>query len=194
MYTCRQCETEINQGTEICPNCGVDLTLPVLGSASEIPAPKAQLRKTVLRWGVLLTVLLAAIWSFLWFIVPERQGNPTLQAETRATQALRQVQTSLRDYAAAQDSGYPRQLESLESSAAPEVKDARVRAAMQLAQSANYQILYLPGRIEPDGAIRSYVLQARAGNYGFRNFYTDESGVLHATRENRAATAADRPL
>jgi len=45
--------------------------------------------------------------------------------------------------------------------------------AAQFAQSVNYQIQYTPGPVEPDGSIRSYALQARAGNYGFLSFYTD---------------------
>src|SRR2546426_1112507 len=41
------------------------------------------------------------------------------------------------------------------------------------------------------GGVRNYFLLARPGNYGYRNFYPDESGVLRATRENRPATAQD---
>src|SRR5580700_2072306 len=128
MYACRQCENEINQGTEICPHCGTDLTVPVPGA--DAPAAKPGLRKILLRWGVLLGVLLAAIWSFLWFVVPERQGNPTVQAEARALQSLQEVRAALADYAAGQG-GYPRQFEALGQG---------VRTAAQLAQSANYQI------------------------------------------------------
>jgi hypothetical protein len=182
MYTCRECETEINQATELCPHCGADLTVPFPGM--DAPAPKPGLRKILLRWGVLLGVLLAAIWSFLWFVVPERQGNPTGQAEARAVESMREIRTALTDYAAAQNGAYPRQFEAL---------GERVRTAAQLAQSVNYQIQYMPGPVEADGLIRSYVLQARAGNYGFRSFYTDESAVVRATRQNRAATAQDSP-
>lgn len=179
MYTCRECENEVNQGTEICPHCGADLTLPAPG-ADALPA-KPSLRKNLLRWGVLLSVLLAAIWSFLWFVVPERQGNPTVQAEARALQSLQSVKAALAEYAAGQG-GYPRQFEVLGEAA---------RSAAQLAQSANYQIQYTPGPVEADGRIHTYVLQARAGNYGFRSFYTDDTGILRATRENRPATAQD---
>jgi hypothetical protein len=182
MYTCRECENEINQGTEICPHCGVDLTAPVPGA--DAPPAKPSLRKILIRWGVLLGVLLGAIWSFLWFVVPERQGNPTVQAESRAVEALREDRAALRDYAASQNGGYPRELDAL---------GEPVRTAAQFAQSVNYQIQYTPGQVEADGLIRSYVLQARAGNYGFGNFYTDDSGSVHVTRENRAATAQDSP-
>jgi hypothetical protein len=181
MYTCRECETEINQATEICPHCGADLTGPAPGSEA-LPA-KPTLQKTLIRWGVLLGVLLAAIWSFLWFVVPERQGNnPTAAAEDRATQALREVRAALTEYASAEGGAYPRQFEAL---------GERARNAAQLSQSVNYQLLYTPGTVEADGRIRTYTLQARAGNYGFRSFYTDQSGVLRATRDNRAATVQD---
>jgi hypothetical protein len=182
MYICRECENEINQGTEICPHCGGDLTAPVVGA--DAPAAKPGVRKALIRWGILLGVLLGAIWSFLWFVVPERQGNPTVQAETRAVEALREVRGALHDYSAAQNGSFPRDLEAL---------GEPVRNAAQFAQSVNYQLQYTPGQVEADGLIHTYALQARAGNYGFRNFYTDDGGIIRATRENRAATAQDSP-
>jgi hypothetical protein len=182
MYTCRECETEINQATEICPHCGADLTSPPLGAEGQ-PA-KPSLKKILIRWGVLLGVLLAAIWSFLWFVVPERQGNPTTAAESRAVQALQEVRAALSEYASAEGGAYPRQFEAL---------GERAQAAAQLSQSAGYQLQYTPGPVEADSRIRTYTLQCRAGNYGFRSFFTDESGVLRSTRENRTATAQDPP-
>lgn len=182
MYTCRECENEINQATELCPHCGADLTMPFPGA--EAPKAKPNLGKILLRWGVLLGVLLAAIWSFLWFIVPERQGDPTAQAEARAAGSLREVRAALVDFASAQGGAYPQQFEAV---------GERVRLAAQLAQSVNYRVQYTPGPVTADGTIRSYALQARAGNYGFRNFYLDDTGILRATKENRAATSDDPP-
>ena len=69
----------------------------------------------------------------------------------------------------------------------------RVRLAAQLAQSVNYQIQYTPGPVNADGTIRSFALQARAGNYGFRNFFLDDTGILRSTRESRSATSEDPP-
>jgi hypothetical protein len=182
MYTCRECENEINQATELCPHCGADLTGPAPGG--EPGKAKPALGKILLRWGVLLGVLLAAIWSFLWFVVPERQGNPTAQAEARAAASLRDVRGALLDFASAQGGAYPQRFEAL---------GERVRIAAQVAQSVNYQIQYTPGPVDATGSIRSFSLQARAGNYGFRNFYLDDSGILRATREGRAATSEDPP-
>ncbi len=182
MYTCRECEYEINQATELCPHCGADLTAPPVGA--DPPRAKPSIGKILLRWAVLLGVLLAAIWSFLWFVVPERQGNPTTQAETRAAESLREAGSALADFASAQGGAYPQQLETV---------GERVRLAAQLAQSVNYQVQYTPGPADADGAIRTFSLQARAGNFGFRNFYLDETGILRATRDNRAATSDDPP-
>jgi hypothetical protein len=182
MYTCRECENEINQATELCPHCGADLTESIPGGDALKPKPTT--RKILIRWGVLLLVLLGAIWSFLWFIVPERQGNPTAQAEARAAQSLRELHAALVDFAAAQGGAYPRQFETI---------GERVRLAAQLAQSVNYQVQYTPGPLDARGTIRTFTLQARAGNYGFRNFFMDDTGVLRATRENRAASSEDPP-
>src|SRR5579863_6178333 len=111
MYTCRECENEINQATELCPHCGADLTEPIPGAVS--PKAKPGLGKILLRWGVLLGVLLAAIWSFLWFIVPERQGNPRTQAEGRAAESLREARSALVDFASVQGGAYPPRIETV---------------------------------------------------------------------------------
>jgi uncharacterized membrane protein YvbJ len=69
MFACRECDNEINEGTEICPHCGADLT--VLNS-SERAAKKMTLRKILVRWVPLLGVLVGAIWIFIWFAVKHR--------------------------------------------------------------------------------------------------------------------------
>jgi len=183
MVTCRECESEINQATEICPHCGADLTS--FGEESSTPTKKPTLGKILLRWGMLLGVLLAALWSFLWFVVTPRTGNITAEAEGHAVAAIHDVYTQLRSYAEARGGAYPSDLEQL---------GPQVRQAAQLAQSDGYQLEYTPGPAEADGAIHNYSLEARAGNYGYRSFYVDISGVVRATKENRDATSADPPL
>jgi hypothetical protein len=182
MYACRECESEINQATEICPHCGADLTLP----QGETVARKApSLGKVLLRWGVLLGVLLAALWSFLWFVVSPRTGHVALEAETQTVQAIDNIHAALNNYASAQSGVYPQTLEEL---------GPPVRQAAQSAQSQGYHLQYMPGAAAADGSIRNYGLEARAGNYSYRNFYTDASGVIRATRENRDANSLDPPV
>jgi hypothetical protein len=180
MYECPHCEAHINTATEICPQCGADLV------ATAEPAPPAPLRRVLLRWGILLGILLASLWGFLLFVMPAHRGDPALQAESQAVVALNDVRAALVSYAAAQPGGaFPDSLEALGD---------RARAAAQLALSEGYQLQYTPAPAGPDGAIHSYSLQARAGNFGYRNFFTDQSGILRATKENRAATSQDPPL
>ena len=183
MVTCRECESEINQATEICPHCGADLTS--FSEEFSTPKKKPTLAKILLRWGILLGVLLAAMWSFLWFVVSPRTGNVSAQAETNAVTAITEVNAELRSYAEARGGTYPTALEEL---------GPRVRPAAQLAQSEGYQLEYMPGPKENDGTIHSYSLEARAGNYGYRNFYVDISGIIRGTKENRDATSADPPV
>jgi hypothetical protein len=183
MVTCRECASEINQATEICPHCGADLTS--LPEEFSTPAKKPTLGKILLRWGLLLGVLLASMWSFLWFVVSPRTGNVTADAEGHAMIAINDVSAELRSYADARGGAYPAKLEEL---------GPGVRQAAQLAQSDGYQLEYTPAPAEADGTIHNYSLEARAGNYGYRNFYVDISGVVRATKENREATSADPPV
>jgi hypothetical protein len=183
MYTCRECEQEINQATEICPHCGTDLTLPPAGEV--VAQKRLTTRQILFRWGALLTVLLGAMWSFLLFVAAPRTGQVTLQAETRAVQSIDEVRALLTSYAAAQGGAYPSSLEPLGPLA---------RQAAQLAQSEGYRLEYTPGPADADGVIRGFSLEARAGNFGYRSFYTDVAGIVRFTTENRPANSTDPPI
>lgn len=181
MYTCRECETEINQATEVCPHCGADLTLPV---GEEGERKKLSLWQVLLRWALLVAVLLGALYSFLVFVVSPRAGRTELQAETQALTAMDDVRGALMQYATSQGA-YPQLLEDLGPPA---------REAAQLAQSQGYMLAYAPAPPDADGAIHSYSLTARAGNYSYRSFYSDASGIVRSTRDDRDANALDPPV
>jgi hypothetical protein len=182
MYTCRECENVINQASEICPYCGADLTVPV---GPEEPARKRSLASVLLIWGAVVATIAVGLWGFVWYILPGPKGDAAVRAEVQAVEALSEVHAALAAYAGAQGGRYPTSLETLGD---------RVRAPAQKALSEGYQMQYTPGPVGADGAVRNYVLLARPGNYGYRNFYTDETGMLRATRENRPATAQDPPI
>jgi hypothetical protein len=183
MYTCRECEHEINQATEICPHCGTDLTLPVPGA--EAPKKKLGTVQILIRWTIILAILMSAIWSFVWYVASPRTGGGAKQAEGRAVQALDEVRALLSNYAAAQGGAYPKTLEPLGPLA---------RQSAQMAQSEGYEMQYTPGPADANAVIHSFTLEARPGNYGYRSFYTDLTGLVRATTENRPATSSDPPI
>jgi hypothetical protein len=178
MYVCRECEQPINQGSEICPYCGADLTAAPAGVEETVRKPGAA--KLVLIWGAVIL----GLWGIVWYVLPHRSGDPAAGAESRALEALSQVRGALAAYSDT-EGGFPPSLDPIAD---------KVRATAQSAQGEGYQLGYTPGAPAADGHVHGYSLQARAGNYGFRNFYTDETGVLRATRENRPATVQDPPL
>ena len=68
-YTCRECEKEINEGTEICPHCRADLTAYTPEGRA---ARKTPLTKILVRWISLLVVLGGAVGFFVWYFVKHR--------------------------------------------------------------------------------------------------------------------------
>jgi hypothetical protein len=187
MYTCRECERPINQGTELCPYCGADLTADL---AME-PAVPENRRRVLMRRAIFWGVTVLGLWGVLWVVLPESRpfgSDAAAEAEAQAVAALRDVQHALQGYAEAQG-GFPASLDAL-----GQAELARARAAAQKAQGQGYRIEYVAGLPEPDGAVRTFRLLARPGHYGYRNFFVNETGVVRHTRENRAATAEDKPL
>jgi hypothetical protein len=180
MYVCRECEQPLNQGTEVCPYCGTDLTAPQ--SLEELVAPKKKrsLAKFLIIWGLLI----ACLWAIVWFVIPPRPGTSRPEAEKSALVALDSLRSALASYEAATGS-YPPSLETLGPS---------VRSTAQAAQNAGYEIQYSPAPASPDGRIKNFALLARPGNYSYRNFYLDETGTIHYTKENRPATPQDPEL
>ena len=178
MYTCRDCEQRINQGTEVCPYCGTDLTEVPFDLESSLAPPRKKSRaKIVVLWAMVL-VSLAAI---AWFALPWRLAGSKPESEAHAASAIAQLQQALVQYEAT-EGNFPSALEAL---------GPRGRDAIQEAESGRYTLQYTAGNPEANGRVRTYSLTLRAGNYGYLNFFTDETGVLRGTREDRAATAAD---
>ena len=184
MYTCHECERELNQATEVCPYCGTDLSGDA--QAADAGPKKTKWIATVIRYAILL----GSIWGFMWYVLPERRGGEAAaQAEERAIRALRDAGASLAAYADAQGGSFPPSLEAL-----PGESRERMRQAAQSALAEGYQLEYVLKLPDASGTHRQYTLLARPRNWGYRNFYLDESGVLRGTRENRAASVQDPPI
>ncbi|MGC1687997.1 MAG: hypothetical protein WA734_20375 [Candidatus Acidiferrales bacterium] len=179
MYVCRECDEPLNQATELCPYCGADLTGQPL---EELVAPKKKrsIAKIVVIWGLLI----ACLWAIVWFVLPPRPGTSKPEAEKSALTALSELRAELASYSAATGS-YPSSLEML---------GAVARSAAQSAKNAGYEIQYTPAPASDDGRIKNFTVLARPGNYGYRNFYLDDTGVIRSTGENRPATSQDAEM
>jgi len=184
MYTCRECERELNQATEVCPYCGTDLGSDAQPESG--PPKKTKWISVIVRYAILL----GAIWGFMWYVLPERRGGEAAaQAEERAIRAMRDAGASLSAYADAQGGSFPPSLEALAGESGE-----RMKRAAQIALGEGYQLEYSLRPADASGIPRQFTLLAQPRNWGYRNFYMDESGILRATRENRAATVQDPPI
>ena len=179
MYTCRNCENELNQGTEVCPYCGEDLTIPSQAEPATATTQKKKRKfyKTIFVWAILV----ASLWGIVWYVLPPRPETAKPTAETTALTDMIELQGLLNSYESAAGA-YPSSLEALGESA---------KAAIRPAAAAGYEIQFNPGSPNTSGQIAGYSLVCRPSNYGYRNFYSDETGVIHSTRENRPATSQD---
>ncbi len=183
MYKCPECESEINQATEVCPHCSADLeALAAVALAAE-PAKQRSAAQIVLIWATVVVVVALGLYAFIWFVLPERAGNESRErVEASVLESLGQFQTALDSFARAENGRYPDSAEAL---------GAPGRLAARNALGVGYTLQYTPGPAGADGAVRNYSLTARPDRYGFRSFYTDQSRVVHATPENRPATGQD---
>jgi hypothetical protein len=180
MFTCPECETPINQAISVCPYCGADVAAGMDPSGNAAASPKKKGIRQLIFWAIVLIVT----WGLLWLALPLHQSGHGSLAEASARGAIGDLQSQLASFAAAQGY-YPESLETLGTPA---------RLAAQEAKSAGYQLQYVPGESGADGRIHSYSLLARPDYYGSRNFYTDQTGVLRVTTEDRAATPQDPPV
>jgi type II secretory pathway pseudopilin PulG/RNA polymerase subunit RPABC4/transcription elongation factor Spt4 len=179
MYSCPECEQSINQASDVCPYCGADQK--PLAEAEWLVTGKPAKNKTTKRIILMCAILLAILGAVGWFAVPWKISGSKAEAESRARDAIIATQQAIHAYQASERTFPP----SLESPG-----DA-VRKAAQAAQSVRYTLQYTPGHPDADGRIDAYTLVALPGNFGYLSFYTDESGALRATREDRAATVQD---
>ena len=177
MYVCRNCQQPINSASAICPYCGAEQTEPE-ADASAKPAKK----RSPAKLAIAFAIVVAGIWAIIWFALPLL--NPRPAAERAAIQSLQQLHQELAAYENGANS-YPDSLEAL---------GEPVRDAAQQAMTGGYTLHYTATQIGANGNAHGYTLTAAPRNYGYRNFYVDQSGVIRATRDDRPATVQDPPI
>jgi hypothetical protein len=158
---------------------------------------KRDLRKLVegiLGPMVLLGIVILLTPNFCT-LTPER-GN-----EVAAMGFLRTVNTAEITYAETYKTGFSRSLAAL----APPPAGAQLSASaagLLLSDLANgvrsgYRFIYTPGPPDKASHIQTFTLTARPleyGKSGRENFFTDQSGVIRETNEDRPASVKDPPI
>lgn len=179
MYLCPHCQRPINSASALCPYCAADQTQP----EPEL-APEQRKKRGSAKLLIGIIVAVAGIWAIIWLALPLRFQDPRPASERSALEAVETLQHQLATYENGA-SAYPTSLESLGQPA---------RDAAQSAMSGGYSIHYTPAQLDANGNPHAFTLTAVPENYGFESLFTDQSGVIRATRDNRPATAQDPPL
>lgn len=148
--------------------------------------------KNCLKTLLLLVCALAAV-----NVAAEEKSGALSADESGALGATRTVITAEVVYAATYKKGYSPDLLVLGEGATGTVPSADHAGlvAKELAEGkwANYLFNYKPGPKAKDGNITAYTLTVRPVKWckDVLSYLTDQTEVIHWTRENRAATAKD---
>lgn len=107
--------------------------------------------------------------------------------------AIRTINTAVIAYAVENNTSFPASLSDLRAEGRS-LLDSYLAAG----NSSGYRITYQPSEADSGSGLRmTYELSARPLRYeetGRRSFFSDESGLIRATSEPRAATKSDPPL
>jgi type IV pilus assembly protein PilA len=119
------------------------------------------------------------------------------EEEAGAVGAVRTINTAEVTYASTYNTGYSVSLEVL-GETPPGVKESASRANLithdlAAGKKGGYIFAYRPGKKDKDGRISVYTVTARPIKWqrGRKSIFSDQSGVIRWTGENRAPTAKD---
>jgi hypothetical protein len=146
-------------------------------------------------------VNLASYLFLLFFLIARdpRSLQPTYSSN--AVGALRTINTAEITYASTYGRGFAPTLAAL----GPPAGNAQTSAAaadliddvLAHGEKRGYTYAYRPGPRDAKGEITTYTVSARPLKYGepnARSYFTDESGVIRQTTDDRPATAQDPPV
>lgn len=152
-------------------------------------------------WKLLRAFVLVGVGGLALTVIasgPIRQKQRAL--EQNAVVALQLINAAEMEYAKTYGHGFSPTLEALGAPAAGTLPNA---GAANLALPAieggirlGYRLAYTPSKPDPAGYIAGYSLSARPVRYRRetrRSFYTDQTGVIRSTKEDREAAVQDPP-
>lgn len=111
------------------------------------------------------------------------------QNERTAIQTIRSINTALYKHREARPDTYPKSLAELTD------LDPLLKCGQAECPKSGYRFKY--ELLPPTNMGPRYVIQVRPDDYantGVQSFYSDESGVVRATTDNRPASAGDGPV
>jgi len=127
-----------------------------------------------------------------------RPRRETTQAS--AVGSLRTLNTAEVTYSSTYPHGFSPDLKSLDgegTGVASETNAELIDSVLGSGTKSGYNFIYTPGPKDASGVISSYSIVARPvqfGRTGQFNYYTDQSGVIRMTKEDRPAGPNDPPL
>jgi len=121
--------------------------------------------------------------------------------EISAAGSMRSINTAQVQYSSMYGLGFAPTLQALGPppegvEPSPEAADL-IDWVLTRGEKSGYVFTYTPAPPGEDGAISAYTLHARPrefGRTGDINFFSDQSGIVHLTREDRPANAKDPPV
>jgi len=164
------------------------------------PLDGRTLRRSAMTTGVLFFVYLVIAAT----AIPSTLRSRTSANESSAVGVLRTLNTSAVTYAEIYPkTGFPEKVAafgppapgSQASPAAADLLDARIACADPSCVKSEYRFTYTLTAKGPPGTAFTYVARpVEYGRNGIRSFFTDQTGIIRGTGDDRAATAADPPL
>ena len=143
-----------------------------------------------IAWVMIPVVAMA--WTAL--AGPQKQEKPNASA---AVGCMRSINTAEVYYEKTYKLGYSPTLASLgdpEGGAAPSAKAADLLVhALASGKMAGYTFVYKSGTPDKEGRIHTYTVVARPVKWqeGLLSIFTDDTGKIRGTKENREPTAQD---
>lgn len=146
------------------------------------------------------------LWILLLVLSPASKlppcGERPYRNDPSAVGSLRTLNTACVTYATNNpQAGFPRALRQLGMPPSGEKEGPEyaglIDNALASGRKSGYDFTYTPGKPDAKGVITTYAASARQvvfGKSGYRNYFTDETGVIRATAEDRDATPQDPPL
>ncbi len=144
--------------------------------------------------------LVGLLIIFLAIVIPNLLGSRRYAAGFSVVAGLQRINTAEINYSLTFDKGYSTSLRELGPPAEGDQPSASaaglIDSVLATGTKGYYVLTYTPGPRDAKGRITSYTLTARTLKYegDDKNYYSDQTGVIRFTQEDRPATAADPPI